>query len=252
MKKLLIATATLAILSPAAFAADAIIYEPVAQPAPERFVAYDWSGGYVGAHAGYGWGSAHDKNNPQAVKKEIDGGLVGIQAGYNWQFDNNLVLGVEGDVSFGSVNDKWRDDNQYSGYYTEDKVTALGTLRARLGYAADNFMPYVTGGLAIAKTKHVLGCDPALVRATAGSCLTDPNRVFHASKSDTSTGYALGFGGEYAVTKNWTFKAEYLYTDLGKSTVRLVDPRDPITNPVHNRKFDTSFSTVRVGVNYKF
>lgn len=81
MKKLLIATATLAILSPAAFAADAIIYEPVAQPAPERFVAYDWSGGYVGAHAGYGWGNTHDKNNPQADKKDIDGGLAGIQAG---------------------------------------------------------------------------------------------------------------------------------------------------------------------------
>lgn len=250
MKKLLATAAALAIFSPAAFAADAIVYE---EPVPVAVVApgFSWTGGYVGVHAGYGWGSTHDKNNPEAVKKDIDGGLAGIQAGYNWQLDNNVVLGVEGDISFGSVNEKWIDPIVNSGYFTEDKVSAVGTLRARLGYAAGNFLPYLTGGVAVGKTKHVLGCDGDYVTSGSGSCLTRPDREeFQSSKSDTSVGYAVGFGGEYAFTDNWTFKAEYLYTDLGKNRVMLVDPNS--TAPINARQFDTSFSTVRVGVNYKF
>jgi outer membrane immunogenic protein len=244
--KLEIAFAALLLSSSAAFAADAI------QSLPEAPVAstYTWTGAYAGVHAGYGWGHTRDTNNPAAEKKDIDGGLGGIQAGYNYQFDNNIVLGVEGDISFGSINNKWRDPNQYSGYWTEDKVTALGTLRARLGYAVDNFLPYVTGGLAIGRTKHSLGCDPALVSAGIGSCASDPSRVFSTSESKTSTGYAVGFGGEYAFSSNWTLKAEYLYTDLGKNSVTLIDPHFP--SSINERKFETKFSTVRLGVNYRF
>lgn len=161
-------------------------------------------------------------------------------------------MGIEADISFGSVGEKWIDPDPNSGYYTEDKVTALGTLRARLGYAADRFMPYVTGGLAIGKSKHVLGCETALVvnPGTGGCTAGTATRVeFENSGSDTSTGYVVGFGGEYAVTDNWTLKAEYLYTDLGKNSVSLYDPN---WNTLTERKFDTNFSTVRVGVNYKF
>ncbi len=253
MKKLFGITSVVALLvGTSAFAADAIVYNDQAPMAPDA--VFSWTGGYIGLHGGYGWGKTHDKNNPAAEKKDIDGGLAGIQAGYNSQLDNNLVLGVEGDVSFGSVNEKWRDGNQYSGYHTEDKVMALGTLRARLGYAAGNFMPYVTGGLAIGKTKHTLGCGADLIRnqdpAGQGCKTNGPKDEFQTSKSDTSTGYVVGVGGEYAFTNNWTFKAEYLYTDLGKNSVTLVDPNFPAA--INARKFDTNFSTVRLGVNYKF
>ena len=246
-----VTTAIALLAGSSAFAADAIVYNEPVSVAPDA--VFSWTGGYIGLNAGYGWGKTHDRNNPAAVKKDIDGGLAGIQAGYNSQFGNNLVLGVEGDVSFGSVNDKWNDPDPNSGYYTEDKLTALGTLRARLGYAAGNFMPYVTGGLAIGRTKHALGCDIGLVtNPLPGACSAgNPNRVeFETSKSDTSVGYTVGVGGEYAFTNNWTFKAEYLYTDLGKNSVTLVDPNFPAA--ISARKFDTSFSTVRVGVNYKF
>lgn len=48
-----------------------------------------------------------------------------------------------------------------------------------------------------------------------------------------------------------TVKAEYLYTDLGKNDVTLVDVNYP-TNPVNNREFDTSYNSVKLGLNYKF
>jgi outer membrane immunogenic protein len=57
---------------------------------------------------------------------------------------------------------------------------------------------------------------------------------------------------EYAVTNNVTVKAEYLYTDLGKNTVTLNDPNIPVIDSRNNREFDTSFNSIKVGLNYKF
>ena len=71
-------------------AADLPIMSP--PPAPMLSttpIAYNWSGFYIGAHGGWGFGDgAFD-----------DGFVVGGQLGVNWQF-NNFVLGVEGDGSF--------------------------------------------------------------------------------------------------------------------------------------------------------
>jgi outer membrane immunogenic protein len=85
-------------------------------------IAYNWSGFYLGAHGGWGWGSgAFD-----------DGFVIGGQVGVNWQF-NSFVLGAEGDGSF-----------------TDGGGTdAVGTARLRGGLALDRFMPYVTGGVAL-------------------------------------------------------------------------------------------------------
>ena len=57
--------------------------------------------------------------------------IGGVHAGYNWQ-SGARVFGVEGDVSFG------------------DGVDYLASARARLGYARDNLLLYVTGGVAFA------------------------------------------------------------------------------------------------------
>lgn len=212
---------------------------------------FNWTGAYVGAHAGYGWGSTHDVSNPAAPSKDLDGIFGGLRVGYNHQFSNNVVIGVEADAWLGSVSNDWRDSSQYSGYFTEDKVTAGASLRARLGYSIDRFLPFVTGGVTIAKTDNTLGCDPALVRANAGSCLSNPARAFKTSKSDTTVGYVVGGGAEYAITGNWTLSAEYLYTDLGKNKVVLIDP-GYVAQTINARHFDTKFSTIRLGVNYKF
>ena len=41
---------------------------------------------------------------------------------------------------------------------------------------------------------------------------------FAGSSSKTRVGWTLGAGGEYAITNNITFKAEYLYVNLGRAT----------------------------------
>lgn len=232
--------------STAAFAADVTYREP----APIAVPIFSWTGAYLGVNGGYGWGHTRDTNNPAADKKDIDGGFGGITAGYNYQFSNNIVLGIEGDIVFGDISNGWHDPNQFSGYHTEDKVTTFGTLRARLGYAVDHWMIYGTGGLAVGRTKHTLGCDAGLVAAGVGSCASNPAREFEDSGSDTAIGYSLGAGVEYAINNHWTVKTEYIYTDLGKSKVTLTDPGFP--NAINEREFDTKFHTVRFGLNYKF
>jgi outer membrane immunogenic protein len=111
-----------AILSTAAFAADLPMMSP--PPAPMLSttpIAYNWSGFYIGAHGGWGWGDGDFD----------DGFVVGGQLGVNWQF-NNFVLGAEGDGSFVD----WGNTD------------AVGTVRLRGGLALDRFLPYITGGAA--------------------------------------------------------------------------------------------------------
>lgn len=63
---------------------------------------------------------------------DSNGFIGGGQVGYNFQF-NQLVLGVEGDISFTD----WHEND------------AFGTVRGRLGYAWGRVLPYATAGLAV-------------------------------------------------------------------------------------------------------
>ena len=250
MKKI-VALLAMTVLSGQAFAADAIVSAP--EPAPVEYSTFSWTGAYIGAHAGYGWGKSHDVNNPDAREQKTKGGFGGLQAGYNWQFDNNVVLGAEADVSFGSVKKNWGGANVNDPYYGSDKLSTNGTVRARLGYAADRFLPYVTGGFAWGQSKYSLGCDSDRVSATIGYCNT-PAKKFDADGKKTVTGWTAGAGLEYAVTDNWTIKTEYLHKNFGKNRVSVIDPNvvGGTTEWKNNRNFKTSVNEVRIGVNYKF
>src|SRR6202165_6136023 len=64
----------------------------------------NWSGFYLGGHVGYGGGSFGPATNPlpeQGVffPHSITGLIGGYQAGYNRELANNVVLGVEADVT---------------------------------------------------------------------------------------------------------------------------------------------------------
>jgi outer membrane immunogenic protein len=79
------------------------------------------------------------------------------------------------------------------------KLESFGTLRGRIGYAmgaTGNWMPYVTGGLAVGE-------------------LNAWDSLVPASGSDFRAGWTVGGGVETGITQNWRFKIEYLYVDLG-------------------------------------
>jgi high affinity Mn2+ porin len=71
--------------------------------APALRAVYDWTGLYIGAHAGYGRGSSHFAlNDGTALSGSgvFSGMIGGVQAGYNYRLSSGWLVGVEGDFTF--------------------------------------------------------------------------------------------------------------------------------------------------------
>lgn len=211
-----------------------------------------WSGVYVGAHGAWADGKVKDVSNPQASTQDIDGWQGGVQVGFNKQ-SGNFLFGVEGDVTFGKTDKKWLGRNSgtgFSSYYGDDSIRTSGTVRARAGIAGEKALVYVTGGLAIADTKHGLGCDVALQPSAIGRCSGAATNNFYTSETKTRYGYVVGGGVELAVTDRISVKGEYNYLDYGKADVVLADKLFPELDGV--RSFDISNHMAKVGVNFRF
>ncbi|MBX9592655.1 MAG: porin family protein [Hyphomonadaceae bacterium] len=181
----------------------------------------NWAGFYVGVQGGYGWGDTQHFAPASGVRtgtQDINGGLFGATWGTNWQ-RGHWVYGFESDVSFSSLDGTFTAAPCGASGCTTD-LRNLSTSRVRLGYAMDNRLLYVTGGLAYGN-----------VRAGDSTVRDDETRF----------GWALGAGIEWAFAPKWSLKAEYLRVDLGDSSL--------YTNivPVH---VDLTADIVRVGVNY--
>jgi outer membrane immunogenic protein len=223
-------------LESTAHAADlTVVTEDVVIAAP----VFSWTGFYAGVHAGYGWANLdNDLTDAYGDGNKPDGFFGGGQVGYNYQLSNQIVLGVEADAAFADFKDDSAADGPDGGVFTAyTKITALGTVRARAGYAIDRFLPYVTGGFAWANAKSGLDVSgyPDI-----------PN--FGAGDSQFHTGWTVGAGLEYAVTNNITAKVEYLYADLGSQEydVEAFGPGSRLNADL------SSLQTVKFGLNYKF
>jgi outer membrane immunogenic protein len=203
--------------------------------------AYNWTGFYLGANAGYSIGHDATLQNVGGLLEALTitpaGGLFGGQLGYNWQ-SGNWVVGVEGDGQWAGQKDQLcRLCPSVPGFLTQfigNEVTSFATVRGRLGFAAGPVLFYGTGGAVFANVKlNVLNTIPA-----AGTSAI--------SVSSERTGWTLGGGIEAALGGNWTAKVEYLYFDLG-SISASVPP--PVTSFVTSEVRD---HVVRFGLNYRF
>src|SRR5262249_51067999 len=133
---------------------------PVKAPAMIAAPAFSWTGFYIGAHVGYGWGTIESTNvNGNAPfppgsshSTDVNGILGGVQAGYNYQFAPNWVAGLEGEFSWSGIDGNSTEASVVPGFTTtrldsgHDKVNWLATATGRLGYAAGNWLWYVKGG----------------------------------------------------------------------------------------------------------
>jgi outer membrane immunogenic protein len=221
MKRVFLALVGLAALTGTAAAAD---LPPRMAPAPyykapAEVQVYNWTGFYIGINGGGGFGRSQWDSTGSF---DVSGGLVGGTVGYNYQF-GQAVVGVEGDIDWADINGTTNSACPF-GCKTTD--TWLSTVRGRLGYAADRFMPFVTGGAAFGD-----------VRASTPG---------FAGASNTNAGWTVGAGLEFAFAGNWTAKAEYLYVDLGKFNCGI-SCGALVTD---NVSFTTNI--VRAGVNYRF
>jgi len=219
MKRLCIALAGLLVMAAPAAAAD--LGQPSypyykAPPAP--LPVYSWTGFYLGVNGGGGFGrSAWDS----AGGFDISGGLVGGTVGYNYQI-GRAVIGVEGDIDWADINGT-NTSVCAAGCKTSDSW--LSTVRGRVGYSVDRFLPYITGGAAFG---DIRASSPGL-----------------AGNSATNAGWTIGAGIEGVIAGPWTAKLEYLYVDLGNFNCGL-----GCGPAIDNVSFHTNL--LRAGVNYRF
>ena len=183
--------------------------------APVYVPVFTWTGFYVGANAGYGWGNVNLNGWANNIG-DLDGFVGGGQVGYNYQI-GQFVVGLEADIQgadLGTGRDVFGDSV---------KTEYFGTVRARVGVAFDRFLPYVTGGWAYGNVKTSI-----------------PGLAFSSDRTHTG-GWAVGAGVEYAFTNNLIGGVEYLYVDLGEKNILGA-----------GTKVGTDFSVVRARLSYKF
>src|SRR5215469_12663260 len=226
MKKLVATFFAVSVLTAAqcAAAADlsvAPLYKAPPQASPlYTSPVYNWSGFYLGANGGGGWGSSWWQSHSTSI--DLSGAQVGGTAGYNRQF-GNAVLGVEGDIDWSNLKGT-SGAGPCPGCSTSDSW--LSTVRGRAGYSFGTVMPYLTGGLAAGD-----------IRASAPG---------FGGASTTNAGWTIGGGIEIALPGNWTAKAEYLHVDLGSFNC------GPSCGPSPTNNVSIHDDIVRAGVNYRF
>jgi len=234
MKKFLLATAAI-LMTGTAYAADAVVEEVVAV----EVSAFSWTGFYVGANVGYGWTDG-DLNAPAAPgisyisEGDLDGFMAGVYAGAQYQFTNNVVLGAEIDIQYrdGDSSAPLTIFGSPTGYGLDTELNWTGSARLKAGYAMDRWLPYIAGGFAFADydvTVTALG-------------VPVPEYGF----DETSVGWTLGGGVEYAFTDNLIFRAEYRYSDFGNDDPNLLLllglPQD----------YEIDSHDISLGISYKF
>jgi outer membrane immunogenic protein len=184
---------------------------------------YDWSGFYLGAQAGGVFGEADVSIPlyPSNFSMSTDGFSGGLYTGFNFQ-QQNWIFGVEGDANLLNVS----GDNLIPGSPVPGERYRIdqdwdASVRARLGFAADEVLFYATGGVAFSEleTRYI---------PLAGGV-----------DSHGLTGWTAGAGVEVALLGNLTGRAQYRYTGYGSE--------DFFHNGPSKVDYDTHSVTVGLG-----
>ena len=123
----------------------------------------------------------------------------------------------------------------------DDRESGLyGDITGRLGVTFDGLLIYAKGGF-------------AFFDGEAKQATTKPG--YAPTGTDTFTGWTLGGGAEYFLTRSISLKAEYLHFDFGTQrayqTTTVADPPTPVGYQFNNWH-DVSFDSVKAGIAYHF
>jgi outer membrane immunogenic protein len=251
MKKLAFAAAVLAIAGPAC-AADYQVRGPASAPPPAPPPpVWDWSGIYIGANGGFGWGNtswnfpppASDFANPfETFGTRPKGALAGGQIGINkqmgpWAFGFPWVWGFE-------FTGDWADLRQtlvgpLPGFPRDawtTKLTDVETLTFRFGVPLNNWLFYAKAGGASGTVD---------LRGVSGF---PPFPTF--SRTDRVFGETIGAGIEYAFTQNFIVGVEFDFIRLFPGQFNVVASNGGSVAVGGNSSFDVQAVIGRLS--YKF
>jgi outer membrane immunogenic protein len=213
-------------------------------PPPPPVPIFTWTGCYIGGHVGGLWASkewfVHDVEQPEfglsEGRHDLDGFLGGIQGGCDYQFvgpGGGFVIGIAADYAWASA-----DGNNFSlvlpEFRNHSEIESVASITGRVGWALDQFLIYVKGGVAWERDKyHVIN-------------VTFPEERWDAR--ETRTGWTVGIGGEFAFTNflsvfvegNWYVFDDEVLTFTGACC-------DPFDEKIDEEKF-----VVKAGLNFRF
>jgi opacity protein-like surface antigen len=241
-----------------------------AAPGPVNFPV-NWTGFYVGGVGGGAFGGHADatfetpspdttilNSLPGATfSSRLAGVLGGGEIGYNYQM-GSWVFGLEGDFVWTNARSSKAcgimvapatPDAPFNALFDStchDKLDWLATVTGRVGYSWGRALYYVKAGAAWTHEEFSVTCnaDPPL-NAFFGLCVSPAANLLNTiSASDNRTGWTAGFGAEFALTNNWSAKAETNYLGFGTRGLTLSD------GTFVNSKLN--FWESKIGVNYRF
>lgn len=208
----------------------------------------DWTGFYIGVHAGgqFGWSETKDldfywSGDHQKWGYDESGFVGGAQVGYNFQW-KWLVLGPEIDAGYMNLDghgiEPWSNDPPDGPNTAKTDSDFYTTFRGRIGVSLDwhgCWLLYGTGGG---------------IGVNYESRVSDPGEGVFGGKQDFNWGYTAGGGVERKIGTRWSVKVEYLYFRLDDQRFSAIWPDN--NNTVY--RFDTNSDghIVRVGLNYHF
>jgi outer membrane immunogenic protein len=269
-----------------ASAADIYRKAPPPAPPPAAAPAFSWTGCYIGAQGGWGWGRKRFDDtftrsvnatgqvlDFRAASSDVDtsGPVFGGQIGCDYQFGlgkgfgpGAWVIGIEADALAADINGFDRDAFAVAGFRFNDsrfdrseirvKTDFLASVTGRLGYSFWNTgLLYVKGGGAWAHDRFdfTQADNP---RDVGGRFGFDVFNIFEESRS----GWTVGAGVEWAFAPNWSAKIEWDHYDFGsKSRAASFIPTvggvpRPDQTAVVTTDIDQRIDTVTIGVNYRF
>ncbi len=166
---------------------------------------HSWAGAYGGLSVGYQDGQLTGRNGGTldyyGISNPDPGSPTGgAFAGYNYQIPQSpLVAGVEASFTIGGE----KQSKQGSAFpFANPEATVsvpyMAALKARLGYAAGQFLPYAQAGVVEGEARFKVTADDGT--ALGGSRL--------------SAGWLVGAGVDYALQNNLFLRASYSYTRL--------------------------------------
>jgi outer membrane immunogenic protein len=189
----------------AAYAADLNVTPEVVPPPPANS---SWSGAYLGLQGGWGTGTSNAEfanGDSGALDLNASGAFVGLVGGVNWQFNNNLVVGLEGDISAARLIQDGTGSAFPNRSHIDLTVDQLANLRARLGWLSNpDTLWYVSAGAAWAHASRLQ------VHSTTGG--SGPGGLLASQfVSAWQQGWTVGVGVEQAIGDNWTARFELNY-----------------------------------------
>jgi opacity protein-like surface antigen len=245
----------------------AMLVKAPASDAPAR-APITWDGLYAGAIGGAQEGTTNFRYTGASADSAVAGILGGLEVGYNWQIgelDPNWrngawVFGAEGDfawtdatggVACGPLSVTANISSPLFAMTCNANQWWMASMAPRIGYAWGRELFYVKGGAAFTSAAVSATCDfgPANGTSTVGHrCAPATPTKFSSTSngfnaSDIMTGWTIGGGVEFALTPNWSAKAEVDYADFGNHAL-IASDGTPLTVGMHTLQ-------VTIGVNYR-